>query len=258
MERHPRKISYRQAIQFAGTVGISEARFRNLRLEGFLPTSIARPGKGRGMGRASLMFPNGIKARLRKISKTNLHSKDELRWELWKAGYLDQWPRVKEILLRNTLIEEDGHFGKVFREIVRYLTEVVLQQDRARKKWLTEPEDFKRAVDEETYYFQQELTSRVITGIGSLTSNLATANDSTLRRLGMIFRFFEARLTYRDMLESLSKMYAGGLPRGVRAKWIVRAYVACLLVLGLIDETGAPLLILELLWIVEADLRIRP
>jgi hypothetical protein len=55
------------------------------------------------------MFPAEIKKRLRLISKRNLHSKEEIRWGLWKSGCNDQWPYVKAILVRNFYATDSIH-----------------------------------------------------------------------------------------------------------------------------------------------------
>jgi hypothetical protein len=68
---------------------IPRSRFENWRERGLLPRAERRPGRGRGLGRASNLYPEITIDQVKHIVALRQHNfdLDEIGWRLWLAGY---------------------------------------------------------------------------------------------------------------------------------------------------------------------------
>jgi hypothetical protein len=264
------QITYKEAEKYAGSLGIGASRFRHLHRNGFFPALSPRRGKGQGLGRGPGAFPLEIKKRLRLVAQTQLHAEDEIHWELWKSGCVDQWPLVRGLLLKNMptavgvasrseaeeqiddfpyhhgalrlrrdpfagikralRITSNKVFDRVFQEVGRYLLSDLLPQDPQSEESARGAREFDEAVGKDVSDLHRRMVAQGLADPERLKANLARVDASEAMKLAVRFKRLEDKPEYRSMLESVSGISERQAPDGGEARWAARATVACLLV----------------------------
>lgn len=258
-----KQVPYKDLLKF----GFSESTIKRWINHGILLPPSTRPAPNRPS-----IVPEDNLSRLALIREKNLHSEDEIRWELWKADRKDQTPHIKKILLENFYLPKgkqkadqeatavqtgDARVADILsafglrRSPLAHLQKT-LGRDANRTveqaiPYLTWPFFFGRSDPDSAFLrgeafeavfgtpaleWHDRLAQKGLLRLDLWWNELERADDLSLAIIAAVFR-------HDEKYPSWIKPILGISIRGYKLRWIIRAWTAGLLATAIIENEDA-------------------